>query len=361
MSLGLEKVRVPNAQETTENRDVLLERSLAEVLVHGVSTAEELVEVVKANVESDAQTNGTPDRVTTTDPALKAKHVLAVNAKLGHLLLVGGESNKVLGNLALVVGLLEEPLLGCVGVGGGLGSGKGLGGNEEESGLRVRLLEGLSDVCAVNVGDEVKLHVVSTVVLESFGDHDGAAIRTTDTNVDNGGELLAGVSLPLSTANLLRKLLHVLEDIVDAALCVHDINTLNLHVPTTNVSQGSVVDGAVLGEVDLLASKHGIALLLDTSLLGELDEEVEGLIVEEVLGKVEEDLGADTTRGKGAGKLVEALRVRSKGFLEDEGLANAVAVRLELKSLKLKLAQHFNPSNDNIPLHHASHHQNSEL
>lgn len=176
MSLGLEEVRVPDAQKTTENGNVVLERSLAEVLVHGMSTAKELVEVVKANVESNAQTNGTPDRVTATDPALEAKHVLAVDTKLGDLLLVGGESNKVLGNLALVVGLLEEPLLGCVGVGGGLGSGEGLGGNEEKSGLGVRVLKSLGDVCTVNVGDEMKLHVVSTVVLESLSDHDRAAV-----------------------------------------------------------------------------------------------------------------------------------------------------------------------------------------
>lgn len=146
------------------------------MLIHGMSTTEELVEVVKANVKSNAQTNGTPDRVTTTNPALKAKHVLAVDTKLGNLVLVGGESNKVLGNLALVVGLFEEPGLGRVGVGGGLGGGKGLGGDEEESGLGVGVLEGFGDVGSVNVGDEVKLHVVSTVVLESLGDHDGAAV-----------------------------------------------------------------------------------------------------------------------------------------------------------------------------------------
>jgi len=344
--LGLEKVRVPHTQKTTKNRDVVLERSLAEVLIHGMSTTQKLVKVVKANVKSNAQTNGTPDRVTTTNPALKAKHVLAVDTKLGNLLLVGGESNKVLGNLALVVGLLKEPSLGRVGVGGGLGGGEGLGSDEEESGLGVGVLEGLGDVCTVNVGDEVKLHVVSTVVLESLGDHDRAAvdvnwchsidadhiqIRTTNTNVDNGSKLLSSVSLPLSTSNLLRKLLHVLKNIIDTTLSVHDINTINLHIPTTNVSESSVVNGAVLGKVDLLASKHGIALLFDASLLSKLDEEIEGLIGEEVFGEIEKDLGADTARLESASKSVETLRVRSKSFLEDEGLADAVAVRLEVR------------------------------
>jgi hypothetical protein len=175
VSLGLEEVRVPDTQKTAKKRDVLLERSLAEVLVHGVSTAEELVEVVKANVESNAQTNGTPDRVSATDPALKAKHVLAVNTELGNLLFVGGEGDEMLGDLALVVGLLEEPLLGRVGVGGGLGGGEGLGGDQEKGGLGVRVLEGLGDVGSVNVGDEVEGHVIGAVVLEGLGDHDRAA------------------------------------------------------------------------------------------------------------------------------------------------------------------------------------------
>lgn len=176
MSLSLEKVRVPHTQQTTENGNVLPEGSLAEVLVHGMSTSEELVEVLKANINGNAEADGTPDRVSATNPALEAKHVLAVDAELGDLGLVGGEGDKVLGNLALVVGLLEEPGLGSVGVGARLGGGKGLGGDEEEGGLGVGVLEGLGHVSAVNVGDEVEGHVVGAVVLEGLGDHDGAAI-----------------------------------------------------------------------------------------------------------------------------------------------------------------------------------------
>jgi hypothetical protein len=32
-------------------------------------------------------------------------------------------------------------------------------------------------MCTVNVGDEVKLHVISTVVLKSLGDHDRTAME----------------------------------------------------------------------------------------------------------------------------------------------------------------------------------------
>lgn len=109
VSLSLEKVRVPDTQQTSKDGDVLLQGSLAEVLVHGVGTAEELVKVVVADVQSNAQADGAPNRVTAADPALEPKHVGAVDAKLGDLGLVGGQGSKVLGDVSLAAGLLEEP------------------------------------------------------------------------------------------------------------------------------------------------------------------------------------------------------------------------------------------------------------
>lgn len=99
VSLGTEEVAVPDTQETTNGRDVLLQRSLTEVLIHGVGTSQELVEVVETDVESHGQTDGAPNGVTAANPRLEAEHVLAVDAELGDLGLVGGESNEVLGDV----------------------------------------------------------------------------------------------------------------------------------------------------------------------------------------------------------------------------------------------------------------------
>lgn len=81
----------------------------------------------------------------------------------------------MLGNV-LLLSLLQEPLLGRVGVGDGLRSGEGLGGDEEEGGLRVRVSESFGHVRAINVGDEVEGHAAVAIVLERFSDHDWAAI-----------------------------------------------------------------------------------------------------------------------------------------------------------------------------------------
>lgn len=175
VSLGTEEVVVPDAQETTDNGDVVLERGLLEVLVHGLSTLEELLEVVEANVQGNGETNGRPDGVTATDPVLETEHVGGVNAELDDIVLVGRQGSEVLSDVLLVLSSLEEPSLSGVGVGDGLGGSEGLGGNEEESGLGVRVLEGLSNMSTVNVRDEVKSHSRSTIGLKSLSDHDRAA------------------------------------------------------------------------------------------------------------------------------------------------------------------------------------------
>jgi len=146
------------------------------MVVHGMSTSQELVEVLIANIQAYAQANGTPDTVSATNPVREGEHVLGVNAELADFRTVGGKSNEVLCNSRVVLGLLEEPFLCRVGVCDGLGSGEGLGRDEEEGGLWIGLAECFSDVGSVDVGDEVEGEVSLSVWLESFGDHDGAAV-----------------------------------------------------------------------------------------------------------------------------------------------------------------------------------------
>lgn len=155
-------------------------------------------------------------------------------------------------------------------------------------------------------------------------------IGATDTNVDDSGELLAGETSPLTAADLFRKLLHVLEDIVDTARDIHDILAVNLHFPAANVAQSSVEDGTVLSKVDLVTTEHGITLSLNASLVGELGQQLEGLISQEILAKVKENIVGGSGSLEHAGEAAEAIRVRRKRILEDEALADGVAMSTEL-------------------------------
>ena len=108
-------------------------------------------------------------------PIGESEHVLLVNAELCDLGLVCGESDEVLSNGRLILCRLQEPLLCSVGVCDRLGGCESLGSDEEKGGLWVRVLGGFSDVCAVDVGDEVEGQIFVAVWLESLGDHDWAA------------------------------------------------------------------------------------------------------------------------------------------------------------------------------------------
>lgn len=112
VSLSAKEVAVPDTQKTSNDGNVFLQRSLAEVLVQGLSTGQELVEVVVANVKSNGETDGTPDGVAPTDPRFEFEHVLLVNTELGDLGFVGGQGDEVLGDVRFVLGGFEEPLLG---------------------------------------------------------------------------------------------------------------------------------------------------------------------------------------------------------------------------------------------------------
>jgi hypothetical protein len=73
-----------------------------------------------------------------------------------------------------------------------------------------------------------------------------------------------------------------------------------------------VVDGTALCEVDLLALEHVVAELLDLCLLGKLDKEGEGLLSDEVLGEIEDNVVAIGLVAEDMAELVEALGVWRK-------------------------------------------------
>lgn len=152
-------------------------------------------------------------------------------------------------------------------------------------------------------------------------------IRTANTNVDDGVDLLASVTLPLTTAHLLRELLHVFQDRVDI---LNNALAVDLHGLVGGVAQGSVVHSTVLGEVDVVTTEHGIAELLHTGLLGQLNEQRQSLLGEEVLGEVEQDILVVDGVGEGVAELLKALGVLLEVLLQDNVATHGSVVLLEL-------------------------------
>merc|ERR1712002_797566 len=107
------------------------------MVVHPVSSSKKLLKVVKTYVQSDGQTDGRPQRVTTSNPIPELKHVRRVNAEILHFGCVGGQRGEMLGDSRFIIGCLEEPVSGRLGVGDRLLSGERLGGDDEQRGLGV--------------------------------------------------------------------------------------------------------------------------------------------------------------------------------------------------------------------------------
>lgn len=172
MGLGSEEVGIPYAQKTTKDRDILLQWCLFEMLVHGLSTGKEFVEVVKPNIQGNAQANRTPDAVPATYPACEAEHVLLVDTKFGDFLLIGGEGDEVFCDVFVRPSGLEKPSLGGVGIGRRLGGGEGLGRHEEQRRFRIGIAQGLGNVCAVDVGHKMELQAPITIRFQGLCYHD---------------------------------------------------------------------------------------------------------------------------------------------------------------------------------------------
>jgi hypothetical protein len=99
LSLSTKEVIVPNANQSQKHRQVLLQRSTHEMLVHVMSTLQELGKVFIADVDGDGETNGGPEGVATAYPVPEFEHVFGADAECGDGFGVGGESDEVLGDM----------------------------------------------------------------------------------------------------------------------------------------------------------------------------------------------------------------------------------------------------------------------
>jgi len=75
-----------------------------------------------------------------------------------------------------------------------------------------------------------------------------------------------------------------------------------------------VQDGAVFGGVDLLAGEHGLDVLLQPGLLGQLEEQLEGFVGDAIFRVVEEEAGGFSGEACAAGGVVFEELAELKGL-----------------------------------------------
>ena len=124
------------------------------------------------------------------------------------------------------------------------------------------------------------------VMLQRLVGHHRPEVRAADADVDDVADPLAGVALPLAAADLVGEARHLVEHGVDLG---HDVLAVDQDRLAFRGAQGDVQHGAILGDVDLLAAEHRVDPVAQARLLGQLQQEVERLVGDAVLGVVEEE------------------------------------------------------------------------
>ena len=107
--LGAEEVVVPDGEQPHEHRQVLVEWSGTEVLVHGAEAGEHGAKVFGANGDHGRKTDGRVHRVAAADPVPEPEHVRRVDAELRHFFGVGRDGDEVPGYGLFVAAAISAP------------------------------------------------------------------------------------------------------------------------------------------------------------------------------------------------------------------------------------------------------------
>ena len=80
--------RIPDAEDSKDDREVGLHGCSSEVVVHPVSSRQQLNKVVKSDVQGNCHPDGWPQAVPSSNPVPELEHICLVNAELGDQRLV---------------------------------------------------------------------------------------------------------------------------------------------------------------------------------------------------------------------------------------------------------------------------------
>ena len=137
LRISPKEIVIPNAQQRQNYGDIFLKTCRTEVIVHVVSTGEELLKILKTDKAGNRKSDGGPQRIATADPIPEAEHIFGVNAKFFYFGAVGRNSHKMLRYVRSVFGRLQKPTTCRKGVCHGFLRGEGFGGNHKKRGLRI--------------------------------------------------------------------------------------------------------------------------------------------------------------------------------------------------------------------------------
>ncbi len=137
----------------------------------------------------------------------------------------------------------------------GLQRGEGFRGDDEKRFLGIEIDHRLDEVRAVDVGDEAECQRAVAVVFQRLVSHHRPKVGAADADIDHVLDALARVALPSAGANARRKFGHLVEHGVHLR---HDVLAVHRDRRAFRRTKRDMQNGAVFGDVDLLAAEHGV-------------------------------------------------------------------------------------------------------
>ena len=245
---------VPDLEEAHQDRQVPLRGRFQEVAIHLVEAGEHLAERRRADGEHGAQADGAVHGVAAADPVPEDEHVGGVDAELRDQVRRGGNGHEMARHALLVAAEgRQAPCTRGARVGHGLLRGERLAGDDEERlrGIEVRGLPG--EVAWIDVGDEAEHEARRGEVAQRVVGHGGAEVAASDPDVHDVADGLAGVALPLAGADAVGERGHAVEHLMHLR---HHVDAVGADHRPTRGAERDMEDGAVLGDVDVLAREH---------------------------------------------------------------------------------------------------------
>ncbi len=138
----------------------------------------------------------------------------------------------------------------------------------------VEIVYRFDKIGAIHVGHEAEGHRAVAIVAQRFVGHHRAQVGAADADVDDVADALAGVALPCAAANAIGKICHLVEHGVDLR---HHVLAVHANGFASRRAQRHMQNRPLLRDVDLLAVKHGFDARLQSGLLGQVDEQLDGL------------------------------------------------------------------------------------
>ena len=182
----------------------------------------------------------------------------------------------------------ERPIARALCVGHRLQRREGLRGDDEQRFRWIEIARRLDEIGAIDVGDESKRHGAVAVILERLICHHRPEVGAADADIDNVADAFAAVAFPFAASDAVGKIGHLVEHSVDLR---HDVLAIDDNGRVFRRTERHMQDGAIFRHVDFLASKHRVDPSAQPGLFGELDEQLERLVVDAIFRVIQVDAG----------------------------------------------------------------------